>query len=141
MKPIKFIIICALTCYSFWGYPQREAALGDDYGFYQRMALNDAYMEESMRFDSQEDEADYWRDQLNFEKQLKQKAYSSYKTYIFYKSKAYLSHQSECDIKVNHGRGYNRQALFYITQGMEIERAARDISRGLKPISMTMRRH
>ncbi|NER09677.1 hypothetical protein SAMN06265375_101807 [Muriicola jejuensis] len=141
MKTIKFIAIFSLTLFSFWGYTQWEDNGMDLGGFYEQMALSDAHMEETMRFTSQEDEADYWKDQLNFEKKLKEKEYSAYKIYIFYKRRAYQSHQAECDITVNHGKGYNRQALFYSAQGIPGENGPGDVSVDPKPNSLASKQN
>jgi hypothetical protein len=81
------------------------------------MAIEDALMEQSLNFALEEDEMDYWKDQRNFEKTLKQENYTAYKTYIFFKRNSYLEHKQSCDIASEHGKGYNKQASFYTIQG------------------------
>ncbi|WP_372974247.1 hypothetical protein [Muriicola sp.] len=141
MKTFKSIVILVFAFVVYWGYTQGEGIPVDNLEFYQQMALSDAQLEASLRFSSLEDETDYWKDQLSFEKQLKEKEYSAYKTYIYYKRKAYHMHQEECDIKENHGKGYNIQALFYQTQGKTIETEMVNSSGDLKPVSLVTRWH
>ncbi len=117
MKLKGIIAMCFLLSFANWGFGQGVDIVEQNLEFYRQMALNDAHMEEDLVFSSEEDEADYWKDQFRFEKELKEKEYSAYKNYIHYKRIAYLEHQSECDIAENHGNGYLAQANFYASQG------------------------
>jgi len=131
MKRFKTLAIILLASLSYLGHTQGiEADLGV-LDFYQRMAISDALYEETLSFTSEEDEADYWKDQLNFEKQLKEVAYSAYKTYIFYKRKAYLDHQQDCDIARFHGKGYNKQASFYGIHGLRSAGREGDVTKNI----------
>lgn len=112
--------MCFLLSLSYWGFGQGTEFVEQNLEFYRIMALNDAQMEEDLVFSSEEDEADYWRDQFQFEKELKEKEYSAYKNYIHFKRIAYLEHQSECEIAENHGKGYLAQADFYASQGRSV---------------------
>lgn len=133
MKPKRFILLLSLALLSYWGYTQAEGTGVDILEFYKQMAISDAEVEETLVFASIEDEADYWTDQHNFEKRLKELEYSAYKTYIFYKRKAYLEHQLHCDISANHGMGYNGQASFYGAHGNLRESGGDDISGNHNP--------
>ncbi|GGD47954.1 hypothetical protein [Muriicola marianensis] len=141
MTTLKSILIFICVLSVVWGYAQGDGTPVSILDFYQEMALNDAQMEASLRFSSPEDEADYWKDQLFFEKQLKEKEYTAYKTYIFYKRKAYRMHQEGCDIKANHGKGYNLQARFYHKHGSTEEEEKMNASGDLKPVSLVTRWH
>lgn len=85
--------------------------------FYTAMAQKDALFEQSIRLDSQEDEADFWNDQKNFEQSLKQHNYTAYKAYLQSKKEAYSHHEQHCEAISNHGEYYYLQASFYYVYG------------------------
>ena len=117
MKRSITLLLILITCLP-WGFrAQEEEGVESVNSFYRSMAIEDALMEQSLNFALEEDEMDYWKDQRNFEKTLKQENYTAYKTYIFFKRNSYLEHKKSCDIASEHGSGYNKQALFYTTQG------------------------
>lgn len=117
MKRSATLLLILIICLP-WGVRPQEDNGGESVSrFYGSMAIEDALMEQNLNFALEEDEIDYWRDQRNFEKSLKLENYSAYKTYIFYKRRSYLEHKQSCDIASEHGKGYNKQALFYTTQG------------------------
>ncbi|MGB5377311.1 hypothetical protein [Muriicola sp.] len=117
MKLIVKVLLLLITLLPWNVLPQEDKDGEDLTGFYRTMAIADAQMEQSLTFGLEEDEMDYWRDQYNFEKNLKQENYTAYKTYIFFKRRSYLEHQQGCDIATNHGKGYNKQASFYRVHG------------------------
>ena len=113
MITIRKALTAVLVLISCLGYSQgveTDLAFSD---FYEQMANRDARLEATLDFSTEEDEADYWRDQLNFEMRLKKDSYRAYKTYIYFKKKSYQEHQKECDIAQYHGKGYVKKALFY----------------------------
>ncbi len=110
-----FLILC--ICLPCSLSAQEEIGGAPMASFYRSMAIEDSLMEQSLTFALEEDETDFWKDQRNFENSLKQENYTAYKTYIFYKRRAYLEHNKNCDISNEHGKGYNKQASFYSVQG------------------------
>ncbi len=117
MKRSITLLLILITCLPWGLRPQEEKGGESDTSFYRTMAIDDALMEQSLKFALEEDEMDYWKDQRNFEKTLKQENYTAYKTYIFFKRRSYLEHKQGCDIATNHGKGYNKQASFYAIHG------------------------
>jgi len=117
MKTCITLLLILITSLPWGLFAQEEEGGEAVTGFYRSMAIEDALMEQSLNFALEDDEMDYWKDQRNFEKSLKQKNYTAYKTYISHKRKSYLQHKQSCDIASEHGKGYNKQALFYTTQG------------------------
>lgn len=122
-------MITVLTLMSYSGHTQGTETDIAFFEFYESIALRDAQLEATLVFTSEEDESDYWKDQLNFEKRLKKELYRAYKTYIFFKRKAYQEHQKECDIVAYHGNGYNTKALFYEVHGISASLEQADITR------------
>ncbi|QBA63155.1 hypothetical protein [Muriicola soli] len=129
MKRILTAMITVLTLMSYTGHTQGKETDVAFFEFYESIAIRDAQLEAILEFTSEEDESDYWKDQLNFEKRLKKEKYRAYKTYIFFKRKAYQEHQKECDIVAYHGNGYNKKALFYEVHGMSASLEQVEISR------------
>jgi hypothetical protein len=117
MKLSVNILLILLTCLPWGLRPQQGTDEKTMTSFYSTMAIADAQIEQSLTFALEEDEMDYWTDQQNFEKSLKQENYTAYKTYIFFKRRSYLEHKQSCDIAAEHGKGYNKQASFYTIQG------------------------
>jgi hypothetical protein len=117
MKRSITLLLILITCLP-WGLRAQDEIGGESVAsFYRSMANEDALTEQSLNFALEEDEMDYWKDQRNFEKTLKQENYTAYKTYIFFKRQSYLEHEQNCNIASEHGKGYNKQASFYIIQG------------------------
>ncbi|WP_297760600.1 hypothetical protein [uncultured Muriicola sp.] len=115
MKRSITLLLILITCLP-WGLRAQEEKGGESViSFYRSMAIEDALLEQSLNFALEEDEMDYWKDQRNFENNLKQENYTAYKTYIFFKSRSYLEHKQGCDIATKHGKGYKKQASFYAT--------------------------
>ena len=134
MKPIRKALAALLVLISCLGYSQEagtDLAFSD---FYEQMALRDARLEATLEFTAEDDEADYWRDQLNFEMRLKKDSYRAYKTYIFYKRESYQEHQKECDIAQYHGKGYVNKALFYDIHGLSTSLEGGDVAKHAKLI-------
>ncbi|NNJ89629.1 MAG: hypothetical protein HKP53_09515 [Eudoraea sp.] len=117
MKRSVTLLLILMTCLPWAVRPQEEKGGESETNFYGNMAITDALKEQSLAFVLEEDEMDYWKDQRNFEKSLKQENYTAYKTYIFFKRRSYLEHEQGCDIASEHGKGYNKQASFYTIQG------------------------
>jgi len=117
MKHKIALILILISCLP-WGVRPQEDKGGESLTrFYRTMAIADALVEHSLNFTMEEDEMDYWKDQRNFERRLKQENYTAYKTYIFYKRRSYQEHEQSCDIAIEHGKGYNEQASFYTIHG------------------------
>ncbi|MBT8281001.1 MAG: hypothetical protein KJO16_05445 [Muriicola sp.] len=129
MKRILTAMITVLILVSYMGHTQGTEADIAFFEFYESIAIRDAQLEATLEFTSEEDESDYWKDQLNFEKRLKKEMYRAYKTYIFFKRKAYQEHQKECDIIAYHGNGYNNKALFYEVHGMNASLEQADVTK------------
>ncbi len=117
MKLSVALLLILITCLPWGVRPQEDNGEEPETSFYRSMAIADAQIEQLLNFALEEDEMDYWKDQRNFERSLKQENYTNYKTYIFYKRRSYLEHGQNCDITSNHGKGYNKQASFYTMHG------------------------
>jgi hypothetical protein len=101
--------------------------------FYIQMAEKDARYEHSLQLDLVEDEADFWKDQKNFELGLKQTNYNAYKAYIQGKKEAYSEHEIHCDGACDHGAYYFAQASFYALHGTSAYATISEINQERQP--------
>ncbi|MEZ2413962.1 hypothetical protein ACA086_03295 [Muriicola sp. E247] len=122
-------VLVLMTCLGYSQEDGTDLAFSD---FYKQMANRDARLEATLEFSTEDDEADYWRDQLNFEMRLKKDSYRAYKTYIYFKKKSYQEHQKECDIAQYHGKGYVKKALFYNIHGLSSSLEDGDVAKHTK---------
>lgn len=100
-----------------------------EHDFYKELALKDARHEQSLPQLSKEDEADFWRDQKNFEVQLQKANPAGYRVYLNTKGMAYRQHQLHGRKNYrHHSEEFERQAAFYIVNG-QVEEMAYTIKR------------
>ncbi len=88
-----------------------------DEGFYITLAFNDAHYEQQLQKFGAEDEADFWKDQRQFENKLLEKDPSFYQAYLNGKHIAYGRHQQQCNKDCHHSDLYLRQASYYAVKG------------------------
>ncbi len=83
--------------------------------FYEEQARKDALNEQSAVFYNVEDEKDFWRDQVRYEKDLKTQDSKAYNNYMEAKRMAYSEHAEFCKNQCTHSDYYYQQASFYFT--------------------------
>lgn len=107
---IAFMLLCIPL-----GMSAQQNAVDHDADFYLQLAIRDSHYEQSLHDD--EDEADYWKDQKEFEQLLLAKNPTAFQTYINGKHIAYGQHHKKCVSKCTHSDLYLRQASFYAVKG------------------------
>lgn len=85
--------------------------------FYARMGKSDGLYEQSLNFDQESDELDYWRDQRFFERKLYQENPVAYRGYLQAKREVYLAHRPLCGSSCQHGDYYWLQSAYYAQFG------------------------
>ncbi|GLU42939.1 hypothetical protein [Allomuricauda sp. NBRC 101325] len=85
-----------------------------DVSFFKEKAKIDAHYEQSFIALNEEDEIDFWNDQLQYESDLKQWSSTAYHVYLKEKSYAYSEYAKKCDKNCKHGKHYMQHAIFYI---------------------------
>ncbi len=113
MKHLGLFISVGFIFLSQGIYSQEKELMGKDMSSYVHMARYDAKIEQDLQFVSEDDEADFWQDQKNFEIALKQRDYSAYKVYLMTKQEAYAEHASLCKANCKHGIYFHAQASSY----------------------------
>ncbi|MEM8999514.1 MAG: hypothetical protein AAGB24_04555 [Bacteroidota bacterium] len=110
MKPFYVLVTVSLGLLPLGLFAQ-AFEMGDA-KFYLELAEKDASYEHDLKL-SEEDEADFWNDQHNFENGLKQTNAYAYLRYIYGKKKSYVRHQKVCDLTCTHSHFYYQKAAFY----------------------------
>ncbi|MFH4963948.1 hypothetical protein V8G69_03010 [Gaetbulibacter sp. M235] len=81
--------------------------------YYRKRALEDAKYEQQFSAETKAEEETFWKDQQNYENNLKKKDRKAYKAYMKGKEDAYASHYAHCDHHCHHSDYYYHQATFY----------------------------
>jgi hypothetical protein len=122
LKTAGVLLACSCVC-PLIGTAQEGRPSESRLAVFEQRAMEDALYEQYMQWQTEEDELDYWTDQLNYERKL-QKDYShGYRVYISSKRDAYMKHQPECDAQCLHGDYYQLQAAFYSQFGSPVNSA------------------
>ena len=90
----------------------RETEL-DKKSYYQNRALEDANYEQHFVGDTKAEEASFWKEQKEYEKNLKQKDKKAHRAYLRSKKRAYANHYNHCDSHCHHSDSYYQHASFY----------------------------
>ncbi|SDQ20564.1 hypothetical protein [Flagellimonas zhangzhouensis] len=85
-----------------------------DVSFFKEKAKIDAHYEQSFIPLNEEDEIDFWNDQLQYESDLKQWDSNAYHVYLKEKSYAYSEYAKKCNQNCKHSEHYMQHAIFYI---------------------------
>lgn len=85
----------------------------DKLSYYEQRAKEDAQYEQSLVMESDDDEADFWEDRKQYEKDLKKRDRKAYKAYMKGKRDAYAEHAKYCDSHCHHSDHYHHHAHFY----------------------------
>jgi len=128
-RMIGLLLFCLVIC-PFYGHTQELAPREAHRAFFEQRALADATYEQKASWHSEEDELDYWKDQRNFERELKQKDFLGYQIYISNKREAYAAHQAVCGRQSQHGDYYLLQAAFYAQFASPAQAAGQFIATG-----------
>ncbi len=94
-------------------HAQQQESEKDRLSYYEERAREDAKYEQSLSAKEEADEADFWKDQEEYEEELKRRDKSAYKAYMKGKRDAYKEHYSDCDHHCHHGAHYYSHATFY----------------------------
>lgn len=109
----------ALFLFCLQGMAQHIENL-DKTGFYSTLALNDARYEQNLQHFGAEDEADFWKDQRQFETALQAANPVGHQAYLNGKHIAYGRHQRHCNTSCGHSDLYLRQASYYAINGTAV---------------------
>lgn len=86
----------------------------DKESYYQKRAKEDAKYEQQLTSENKEvEEETFWKEQKNYESNLKRKDRIAYNAYIKGKKEAYASHYEHCNSHCHHSDHYYDHASFY----------------------------
>ncbi|MBT8238276.1 MAG: hypothetical protein HKP38_01045 [Croceitalea sp.] len=116
MKNDKWITLGFVLLMIFGLKAQEEPKQQEDKSsYYEQRAKQDAEYEQSLALDKEADEADFWADQKQYEKDLKARDKKAYKAYMKGKRDAYAEHEAHCGDHCGHSDYYHHHAHFYYT--------------------------
>ena len=81
--------------------------------YYKKRAKEDAKFEQKYKATSKKDEKKFWKEQKEYEKDLKKKDKLAYEAYMQGKRDAYAEHKTNCNHHCDHGHYYHSHASFY----------------------------
>jgi hypothetical protein len=117
MKSIKTLALIATIGFSFLVSAQETKTENetkiDKESYYQKRALEDAKYEQQFNAESKTEEEAFWKDQKQYEKDLKKRDRKAYRAYMKEKKNAYASHYEHCDHHCHHSEYYYHHASFY----------------------------
>ena len=117
MKTFKIVIFILAISMSFLAKAQdsevsNETKL-DKQDYYKQRAEEDAKFEQQFSAETEKDEETFWKEQKDYERNLKRKDKKAYKAYMKGKKDAYASHYNHCNNHCHHSDHYYHHASFY----------------------------
>jgi V8-like Glu-specific endopeptidase len=117
MKTKKFTLTIVALCCSYMIFAQSTEASNvskqDKTSYYEMRAKEDAKYEQQLRTDSKEEDEDFWKEQKDYEKELKRRDRVAYRAYMRGKKDTYKAHYHNCDHHCLHSDRYYQYATFY----------------------------
>jgi hypothetical protein len=90
-----------------------QLAVRQNTSYYQQRAREDAQYEQQFRAGSKKEERAFWKEQKEYEKNLKSQDRRSYRVYIEAKNDAYAAHYHNCNATCHHSDYYYHNAGYY----------------------------
>lgn len=90
-----------------------QVAVLQNSSYYQQRAIEDARHEQAFRASSKKEERAFWKEQKEYEKNLKSQNSRSYSVYIEAKNDAYAAHYQDCNGTCHHSDYYYQHAGYY----------------------------
>jgi hypothetical protein len=90
-----------------------QVAVKQNNSYYQQRAREDAQLEQEFKANSKKEERAFWKEQKEYEKNLKSQDRRAYRVYIEAKNDAYASHYHNCDGTCHHSDFYYQNAGYY----------------------------
>ena len=81
--------------------------------YYQQRAREDAQHEQEFKASTKKEERTFWKEQKEYEKNLKSENRVAYKVYIEAKNDAYAKHYHNCNNDCYHSDYYYQNAAYY----------------------------
>lgn len=111
MKTLHLLVSAILFFLVTFSYSQDKKSKES---YYTSRAKEDAKFEQSFKTSSKSDEKKFWKEQKEYEKNLKEKDEIAYNAYIKGKQDAYKEHHEYCNENhCHHSKYYHYHADFY----------------------------
>ena len=113
MKKMNFLIaLVVLFSLTTVVAQEEKVEKKDKLSYYEDRGAQDASYEQSLEVEKEE-EADFWKGQEQYEKDLKKRDRKAYRAYMKGKSDAYAEHAAHCDSHCHHSDYYHHHTTYY----------------------------
>ncbi len=117
MKTIKTILAIIFLGTIATVHAQENSVQGETrITYYQQRGEEDAKFEMEFTTKTKAEEKAFWKEQKEYEKELKKKNKKAYRAYIASKKEAYTEHYYHCDGHCHHNDSFYNHAAFYYYQ-------------------------
>ncbi|MDI5898227.1 hypothetical protein [Flavobacterium yafengii] len=121
MKTMKFLLVlfflgAITTVNAQEASVESETSINtnvDKITYYQQRGSEDANYELTFKAKTKTEEKAFWKEQKEYEKDLKKKNRKAYRAYIASKQDVYTMHHSHCDTRCHHSDSFYGHAGFY----------------------------
>lgn len=120
MKTVKSIVIIMIFCFlpkvnaQESGFNQDiKVQTKNELSYYQQRGLKDAQHEQQLKVKGKNEERAFWKEQKQYEKELRKNNRRAYNAYLQAKKDGYAAHHNHCDIHCNHSNYWYQNAAYY----------------------------
>jgi|TARA_B110000285_G_C15133505_1_gene625259 hypothetical protein len=128
-------ILCGAINFSYAQGYEKDTLLGKE-NYYTKRAKEDAKFEQGLNSKSKSEDKKFWKEQKQYERELKKRDEIAHSAYMKGKKDAYAVHSAHCNNHCNHGYYYQYHANYYYHSNYRYERR---YHRSPKRTSITLR--
>ena len=124
MKTIKsfFTIIIFISATFIFSQEAKKTSKEDLKSYYQKRASEDAKFEQNFKATSKSEERKFWKEQKDYEEDLKEKDSIAHEAYMNGKRDAYAAHSENCNNHCDYSRYYHSHVVLYYQASYRQER-------------------
>ncbi|MEJ6674732.1 MAG: hypothetical protein ACKVK4_05080 [Flavobacteriales bacterium] len=138
MKTTRLLLTAILFGAINFSYAQgyeKDTLFGKE-NYYTKRAKEDAKFEQGLNSKSKSEDKKFWKEQKQYERELKKRDEIAHSAYMKGKKDAYAVHSAHCNNHCNHGYYYQYHANYYYHSNYRYERR---YHRSPKRTSITLR--
>lgn len=120
MKTVKSILVLMIFCFlpkvnaQESGFNQdTKVQTKNELSYYQQRGLEDAQHEQQFKVKSKNEERVFWKEQKQYEKELRKNNRRAYNAYLQSKKEGYAAHHDHCNNHCDHSAYWYQNAEYY----------------------------
>jgi hypothetical protein len=114
--------LLVITISFSYGQGQEKDTIVGKENYYNKRAKEDAKFEQEFTATSKAEDKKFWKEQKQYEKELKKRDQVAHKAYMKGKRDAYAEHSDHCNSYCNHGYYYQYHVNYYYHSNYRYER-------------------